>query len=149
MPSSSRTPGFSVSVERGAEEVPASASLLSAAGAGFVVVEHRTVDRVAARLLRAVSDPRAERLLLVERGVLGGLGGDCHTACSVHAAFDAGDRVKVAAAVFSADGQSVIKTRAVSITGDDDQRTVERVVAALDREGAGDLLRRDGSAERK
>ncbi|MGW7304033.1 hydroxymethylbilane synthase [Streptomyces sp. NPDC054835] len=125
-------------VER-AVDVLAPDSFLPATGAGFVVVEHRAGDRVAEGLLHAISDPRAERLLRVERGVLGKLGGDCYTACSVHAAFDAAGQLTVAAGVFSPDGWSVIKTHAIS-TAEDDQETVDRMVATLKREGAEALL---------
>lgn len=80
-PSSSRTyAGLRrLGLETRAVELLPLGTLLTAAGAGVVVVEHRALARVASGLLRAVNDSRAERLLRAERGVLGGLGGDCRS----------------------------------------------------------------------
>ncbi|MFH9745105.1 hypothetical protein ACH4MN_11740 [Streptomyces anulatus] len=56
---------------------------------------------IAAHLLKPINDQSAQRVLTVERGVLGEPRGDCHTACSVHAAYDESSaQVQVTAAVF-------------------------------------------------
>ncbi|MFI7104172.1 hydroxymethylbilane synthase [Streptomyces sp. NPDC050161] len=125
--------------DRAAEVLPVD-DFLPATGAGFVIVEHRAGDALAAQLLAAVNDPAAARLLRIERGVLGALGGDCHTACSVHAAYDEpGTHVRVEAFVFSPDGEHSVGTTVVQPVGDD-QVVVDRVAQQLHDRGAEELL---------
>ncbi|MET8683588.1 hydroxymethylbilane synthase [Streptomyces sp. NPDC004732] len=124
---------------RAAEVFPTNL-LMPATGAGFVIVEHRAGDPTAARLLEPINDQSAQRLLNVERGVLGELRGDCHTACSVHATYDAsGTQVQVTAAVFDPDSGPAANVTASRPVGDD-QALIDEVVQLLRAEGAGSLL---------
>ncbi|MEV7541086.1 hydroxymethylbilane synthase [Streptomyces sp. NPDC089915] len=61
---------------------------LPAAGAGIVVVEHRTDDPATARLLTPLGHAPTRVLLDAERAALAALKGGCLTAASVHAAVD-------------------------------------------------------------
>ncbi|GAA2644021.1 hypothetical protein GCM10010425_59710 [Streptomyces spororaveus] len=61
---------------------------LPAAGAGIVVIEHRTADPDVAQLLDAVTHPPTRILLDAERAVLSALEGGCLTAASAHAVLD-------------------------------------------------------------
>ncbi|MFF3640457.1 hydroxymethylbilane synthase [Streptomyces sp. NPDC002564] len=125
--------------DRAVEVLPTNV-LMPATGAGFVIVEHRAGDSIAARLLDPINDPTAQRLLHIERGVLGELRGDCHTACSVHAAYDeARSQVLVTASVFAPDNGANANVSASRPVGDD-QALIDEVVQLLRAEGAGSLL---------
>ncbi|GAA0290403.1 hydroxymethylbilane synthase [Streptomyces polychromogenes] len=61
---------------------------LPAAGAGIVVIEHRTDDPATAGLLAPVTHTPTRVLLDAERAALAALRGGCLTAASVHATLD-------------------------------------------------------------
>ncbi|MFD4480371.1 hydroxymethylbilane synthase [Streptomyces sp. NPDC058471] len=126
-------------LDRAAEVLPADV-ILPATGAGFVVVERRAGDKIATELLREINDPAAERLLRIERGVLGAIGGDCHTACSVHAVYDESNtQVKITAAVFDPLGGAAVKADVIRGVGDD-QAVIDEVAQRLRDGGATALL---------
>ncbi|MFD7862288.1 hydroxymethylbilane synthase [Streptomyces sp. NPDC059783] len=123
-----------------AAEVLSTNLLMPATGAGFVIVEHRAGDSIATRLLEPINDQSAQRLLQIERGVLGELRGDCHTACSVHATYDeSGTQVQATAAVFDTNSGVTVN---VSASGpvSDDQALIDEVVRLLRAEGVGPLF---------
>lgn len=86
---------------------------LPAAGAGIVVIEHRTDDRGTAELLIPVTDPETRLLLDAERAVLAVLRGGCQTAASAHATLDTGaGQVMVHAAVLDPAGGPALRATA-------------------------------------
>ncbi|WP_420036148.1 hydroxymethylbilane synthase [Streptomyces sp. cg28] len=123
-----------------AAEVLSTNVLMPATGAGFVIVEHRAGDSIAARLLEPINDRSAQRLLQIERGVLGELRGDCRTACSVHATYDGTEtQVQATAAVFDANTGAAMEVSAGRPVGDD-RALIDEVVQLLRANGAGSLL---------
>ncbi|MFE5859683.1 hydroxymethylbilane synthase [Streptomyces virginiae] len=84
---------------------------LPAAGAGIVVIEHRTDDSATSALLTPLTHPATRILLDAERSVLAGLEGGCLTAASAHAMLQDG-RVTVHAAVLDPDGGSALYAEA-------------------------------------
>ncbi|MFJ2111929.1 hydroxymethylbilane synthase [Streptomyces sp. NPDC087850] len=86
---------------------------LPAAGAGIVVIEHRTDDPDVAQLLDDVTHPPTRILLEVERAVLSVLEGGCLTAASAHAVLDPeSGLVTVHAAVLDPAGGPALRSRA-------------------------------------
>lgn len=65
---------------------------LPAAGAGIVVIEHRTDDQATGHLLTPLTHVPTRVLLDAERAALASLRGGCLTAASVHATVDAAAR---------------------------------------------------------
>ncbi|MFI7101449.1 hypothetical protein ACIBK8_18995 [Streptomyces sp. NPDC050161] len=66
--------------------------------------------------------------------------GDCHTACSVHAAFaESGTHVRVEASVLTPDGEHPAGATVVQQVGDN-PAVIIRVAQQLHDRGAGDLL---------
>ncbi|MEV6730654.1 hypothetical protein [Streptomyces sp. NPDC051364] len=83
----------------------------SAAGAGIVVIEHRTDDEDTAGLLSTVTHPATRVVLDAERAVLSSLEGGCLTAASAHAILDpATQHVTVHAAVLDPSGGPALRT---------------------------------------
>ncbi|MFD4922279.1 hydroxymethylbilane synthase [Streptomyces goshikiensis] len=84
---------------------------LPAAGAGIVVVEHRTDDSATAELLSTLTHPTTRIALAAERAVLQALEGGCLTAASAHATLDATThQVTVHAAVLDPTGGPTLRT---------------------------------------
>ncbi|WP_338673874.1 hydroxymethylbilane synthase [Streptomyces sp. SCSIO 30461] len=84
---------------------------LPAAGAGIVVIEHRTDDHQTRDLLAPLSHTPTRAILEAERSALGALHGGCLTAASVHAVLEEeSGRLTVHAVVLDPTGGTPLRT---------------------------------------
>ncbi|MFE3763616.1 hydroxymethylbilane synthase [Streptomyces sp. NPDC059104] len=91
---------------------------LPAAGAGIVVIEHRTDDHTTSGLLAPLTHAPTRVLLDAERATLAALHGGCLTAASVHATLDEAGDLTVHAVVLDPAGGAPLRSVATGPAAD-------------------------------
>jgi hydroxymethylbilane synthase len=109
--------------------------MLPAPGQGALAIQ-AIEGSEAAGLAAAIDDPGTSRAVNAERALLRRLGGGCLSALGAYALVD-GKALDLQAVVLSADGATVIRARARTLS---DAGLVEEVAARLESQGAGRLL---------
>ncbi len=84
----------------------ATEAMLPASAQGAVGLTARAGDTATLALLAAIDDGPTHRAVLLERGFLAALGGNCHSPVAAHAAID-GDAVVFRAEIMAEDGSEV------------------------------------------
>ena len=110
-----------------------------APGQGIVAIEIRHDDEAARGTLRPIHDESAGRALAAERAVVAALGGGCQLPLGAFACEQDGKLV-MEAIVTSLDGTRSTRRSMSGRTSDPDELG-HRLAAALDAEGAGELLK--------
>ena len=110
-----------------------------APGQGIVAIEIRHDDEAARGTLRPIHDESAGRALAAERAVVAALGGGCQLPLGAFASEQDGKLV-MEAIVTSLDGTRSARRSMSGRTSDPDELG-RRLAAALDAEGAGELLK--------
>lgn len=90
---------------------------LPAPGQGAIAIECRSNDGETAALLAAIDHAPSRAEVMAERGLLAGLGGNCHSAIAALSGWD-GDTLILRAALFSPDGAERIEGQARFAPGD-------------------------------
>ncbi len=113
------------------------AEMLPAAGQGALALECRAEDAAARALLAALDDPATRTCVEIERGIVAGLNGDCHSPIAAHATWADG-HLHLRAAVGARGGElPLVRAEA---THADPQEALACVLADLQRQGASERL---------
>jgi hydroxymethylbilane synthase len=117
--------GLSRLGESGVGHPLAAEDWLPAPGQGAIAIECRSVlrqaqddrDKQIAAILAAIDHAPSRAEVMAERGLLAGLGGNCHSAIAVLSSWE-GDTLSLRAALFSPDGAERIEGEARFAAGD-------------------------------
>jgi len=116
-----------------------------AAGAGVIVIEHRDDDDVVRDLLAPLTHPPTEQELAGERAVLTVLQGHCRSPLAAHATRADDRTLRLQAAVWSLDGQTMYEATGHGDPGHS-EKIGAQVASALVQQGACDLIDNDRQA---
>ena len=115
--------------------------MIPAPGQGILAIETKIGGR-AETLCQALDDPATSRFAEAERHIVRALGGDCTLPLAAWARPE-GERLRLNACLATPDGDRVARGEGV---GDSPMEAAEECLAALEQEGASEVLRALGKA---
>ncbi|MDB5298325.1 MAG: hydroxymethylbilane synthase [Phycisphaerales bacterium] len=115
------------------------AVMLPAPGQGALALQCRRDDAGCRAALAALHDPATAACVELERDVVRGLDGDCHSPIAAYATLADG-RVALRAAVGARDGDPPVIAAAAAAAMNEAGRAVVELLANLERQGARELL---------
>lgn len=105
-------------------------TMIPAAGQAALALQFRKEDAATKQIARGLEDEATMTCVSVEREVVRGLGGDCHSPIAAYATLDGG-RMRLVAAVGGADGLPPVRIAEVAGAVNETARIVSEVVARL------------------